>query len=161
MQWDERYWGGQMRAEMKLRTNDAGFTLVEMLVALVILTIGLLGVAALQIQAMKYNTDAYLRTQATTLAYDIADRMRANKEAANLGLYGSAAAPAGTIPDCNATACTSAEMALFDMSSWYTTLPLRLPTPTASILSVGNTHTITIGWSERELPVEHTWVIVL
>ena len=52
MRWDERYWGGQMRAEMKLRTNDAGFTLVEMLVALVVLTIGLLGVTELQILAI-------------------------------------------------------------------------------------------------------------
>lgn len=150
-----------MRAEMTLRKNDTGFTLVEMLVALVVLTIGLLGVAALQVQAMRYNTDAYLRTQATTLAYDIADRMRANKESANLGLYGYAAAPAATAPDCNANPCTGAEMALFDMSSWHATLALRLPTPSASIASVGNTHTITIRWSERELPVEQVWVIVL
>lgn len=150
-----------MRAEIKLRPDHTGFTLVEMLVALVVLTIGLLGVAALQVQAMKYNTDAYLRTQAAILAYDIADRMRANEASANLGLYGYAAAPTAPAPNCNADPCTGAEMALFDMSSWHATLPLRLPTPSASILSAGNTHTITIRWSERELPVEQSWVIVL
>jgi type IV pilus assembly protein PilV len=59
-----------------------GFTLVEALVALVVLSIGLLGVAALQLTSLRANTSASSRSQATFLAYDITDRMRANRTAA-------------------------------------------------------------------------------
>ncbi|MEZ5447075.1 MAG: type IV pilus modification protein PilV [Gammaproteobacteria bacterium] len=56
--------------------RQRGFTLLEVLIALVVLAVGMLGIAALQARGMQYNTDAYARTQATILAYDIIDRMR-------------------------------------------------------------------------------------
>src|SRR5690606_3260878 len=62
-----------------------GFSLIEVLVALLVLSVGLLGLAMLQIEGLKHNTDAYYRTQATVLAYDIIDRMRANSDAAKNG----------------------------------------------------------------------------
>ena len=58
--------------------NQHGFTLLEVLIALLILSIGLLGLAALQTTGLRSNTMATTRTHATQLAYDIADRMRAN-----------------------------------------------------------------------------------
>jgi type IV pilus assembly protein PilV len=61
---------------------QSGFTLVEALVALIVLSIGLLGVAALQLSSLRANTSAAYRSQATFLAYDIADRMRANRTGA-------------------------------------------------------------------------------
>lgn len=64
-----------------------GLTLVEILVALLVLSIGLLGLAALQTTSLRFNTSAYYRTQATALAYDLSDRMRANRQAALDGLY--------------------------------------------------------------------------
>jgi type IV pilus assembly protein PilV len=56
--------------------HQRGFTLLEVLIALVVLAVGMLGIAALQARGMQYNTDAYARTQATMLAYDLIDRMR-------------------------------------------------------------------------------------
>lgn len=56
-----------------------GVTLIEVLVALVVLSIGVIGLAALQAQALQMNQGAYMRAQATNLAYDIADRMRTNR----------------------------------------------------------------------------------
>lgn len=56
--------------------RQRGFTLLEVLIALVVLAVGMLGIAALQARGMQYNTDAYARTQATILAYDVIDRMR-------------------------------------------------------------------------------------
>ena len=50
----------------------AGFTLIEVLVALVVMSVGLLGLALLQQNAVAFNRDAYLASQATVLAYDIA-----------------------------------------------------------------------------------------
>jgi len=58
--------------------NQCGFTLLEVLIALLVLSIGLLGLAALQTTGLRSNQMATMRTHATQLAYDISDRMRAN-----------------------------------------------------------------------------------
>jgi type IV pilus assembly protein PilV len=57
---------------------NGGFTLIEVLVAMTILGVGLLGLAGMQIAGMRGSHSAYLRTQATFAAYDLADRMRSN-----------------------------------------------------------------------------------
>jgi type IV pilus assembly protein PilV len=64
-----------------------GFSLIEVLVAVLVLAIGLLGVAALQINATRANQSAELRSQASMLAYFMLDAMRANREAAISGAY--------------------------------------------------------------------------
>ena len=68
----------------KIRHLD-GFTLLEVLVALLILSIGLLGLAALQANTLKINHGALQRTQAIFLTYDMMDRLRANRTAALAG----------------------------------------------------------------------------
>lgn len=67
--------------------KQGGMTLIEVLIAVVILAIGLLGLAGLQNTGLKSNYSAYYRTQASWLAYDMADRMRANRKAAASGSY--------------------------------------------------------------------------
>ena len=64
-----------------------GFSLVEVLVALLVTSAGLLGLAALQLVSLKQNHDAYLRSQATFLAHDMVERMRANRQQAMSGAY--------------------------------------------------------------------------
>lgn len=66
---------------------DKGFSLVEVLVALVLLSVGLLGLAGLQTRGVRDNHGAYLRTQATLCVKDLVDRMRANRPAALAGDY--------------------------------------------------------------------------
>jgi type IV pilus modification protein PilV len=97
-------------------TSDSGFTLIEVLVALVIVALGMLGNAMLQLQGMKNSNDAYLRSQIGLFAYDIADKIRANREcqddylnqgvfnAANPYVVGTTALPAcvHTSPSGNA-----------------------------------------------------------
>jgi type IV pilus assembly protein PilV len=61
-------------------TSDSGFTLIEVLVALLIVALGMLGNAMLQLQGMKNSNDAYLRSQIGLIAYDVADKIRANRE---------------------------------------------------------------------------------
>ncbi len=60
--------------------QESGFTLIEVLVALLIVALGMLGNAMLQLQGMKNSNDAYLRSQIGIFAYDIADKIRANRE---------------------------------------------------------------------------------
>jgi type IV pilus assembly protein PilV len=67
--------------------NARGFTLLEVLIALLVLSIGLLGLAALQTTGLRSNEMASMRTQATQLAYDISDRMRANPEGVENQFY--------------------------------------------------------------------------
>lgn len=59
--------------------QDAGFTLIEVLVALVILSVGLFGVASMQLNSLRGNHSAYLRSQGLQYAYEVLDMMRANR----------------------------------------------------------------------------------
>ena len=77
--------------------KQSGFTLLEVLVAMLVLAIGLLGLAGLMTSSMRDNLSASHRTQATWLAYDILDRMRANRTSAIAGSY---ATTLGTPASC-------------------------------------------------------------
>jgi type IV pilus assembly protein PilV len=70
-----------------IRESTKGYSLLEVLVALVILAIGLLGLAGMQLHGLRDNHSAFLRSQATHLAAEIIDRMQANREAALAGEY--------------------------------------------------------------------------
>jgi len=70
-----------------LRGGERGFSMLEVLISLLVLSIGLLGLASLQVAGLQNNHSAYLRSQATLLSYEIVDSMRANRQAALDGAY--------------------------------------------------------------------------
>ncbi len=166
-----------MNAAVQSRLN-LGFSLIEVLIALVVLAIGLLGLATLQMTSLQFNSDAYLRSQATVLAYDVADRMRSNMTGVIAGNYTVAAeananttvatyaACSASTCNCTGTAsCSVANMALYDLGTWYDRLDKTLPgssTKRATIESLGNREfRITIKWDERDLQKSQAWVIQL
>ncbi len=125
--------------------KQSGFTLIEVLIAIVVLSIGLMGIAAMQFVGLRDSNRSNERSLATVLAYDIVDRMRANIQGAIDGQY---AVTAGTAPDtptvgggasphdyCKtdftnttvANICRSDEMAAADLFDWYTTVQNSLP----------------------------------
>jgi type IV pilus assembly protein PilV len=111
-----------------------GFTLVEVLVSIVILAIGLLGLAAMQLQSLKYTQGSQWRSQANFLAYDIVERIRANRE--NVGSYViamSAAKPTVRTP-----------MAQDDLYSWLDQLETSIPGGDGSVQWASGTRTLTI-----------------
>jgi type IV pilus assembly protein PilV len=111
---------------LALRKRQEGFSLIEVLVAALVLSIGLVGVAALQAMSLKNNQSAYMRSQASALAYDLADRMRSNVGAANAGFYDPAQADASA--QCGTTTgCTPQELASSDLSEWLAMLGDNLP----------------------------------
>ncbi len=125
-----------------------GMTLVEVLVALVVLSVGLLGIAGMQMTTLRNNLGAHLRSQATVLAYDITDRMRANRDRAigNNYLTGYGAGPAGTLIE------------QVDLRAWKTTLANTLPQGDGQIQRVGNSFRITIRWTEANATTPTTFV---
>jgi type IV pilus assembly protein PilV len=129
------------------RRGAAGYTLIEVLVALVVLSVGLLGVAGLQIVGLKGNLSAASRTQASYLAEDIIDRMRANYVAAR-GDSGTGAAFLQYQLTMGATAPSGADAtAVADVTAWVAELQ-TLPSGQGSISVDGKTNiaTVTIQW---------------
>lgn len=129
------------------RRRQNGMTLVEVLVTLVLISVGLLGVAALQLTTLRNNQEAYVRTQASILAGYILDRIRANPqgfandEYSNIDFNGTGAA--GTISGA-------------DLERWQAEIDRMLPggaeNAAGRLERVPGTNliTVTIRWSERE-----------
>ena len=125
--------------------KNNGFTLVEVLIAMLLLAGGLLGMTALQATSLGNNQDAYNRSQATGFAYDIADRMRANW--LGIATY-TAIAPEAAMANADClitTGCTPAAMAQTDLAEWNGLLS-SLPSGQGSITLNGGVYTITITW---------------
>lgn len=112
-----------LKLPSKANTSASGFTIVEVMVTTFVLTIGLLGMAALQTTGLNANQGAYYRSQATIAISDIIDRMRSNPLGVENGNYGvlidSDAAP-GAAPVCStqAAGCDPNQLAQYDMYQW-------------------------------------------
>ena len=108
-----------------------GFTLIEVLIAMAILAIGLLGLGTLQLMALKDNTDAYNYQQATLLAYEMQDRIRSNMITIDNPNFDwtTVAANKGTGCDSLANICTPTQLAAFDFWYWKDSVSRALPAP--------------------------------
>lgn len=119
-----------------------GFSLIEILVSMLVLGIGILGMVGLQLNAMKLNQTAGVRSQATFLAYDIVDRMRANTPAVLAGSYDislTADAPSGTTISAR------------DLNAWKTALATQLPAGVGSIARNGQVLRVVVQWDESKV----------
>lgn len=130
--------------------RSAGFTLLEVLIALVVLSIGLLGIAALQGVGLRSSHGAYLTSQASLLAYDMADRIRANPTGYPVTINFSTDCPEPPLP--------TTPLAAADLAEWSCSVENLLPEGTGSIvgsvspLDVNMTrYTIRIGWIDLQL----------
>jgi type IV pilus assembly protein PilV len=102
-----------------LKIKQSGFTLLEVMVAVFVLSVGLLGLAHLQITALKTTQSADLRTQASMYASDILNRMRANRIASQTGAY--------NIDATDDTPSAGGNVASQDLNEWRTSLSQALP----------------------------------
>ncbi len=132
-------------------TSSRGFNLIEILVTMLIMAVGLMGIAALQFKGLQYNTDAYTRSQINFLAYDITDRIRLNKTAAAT-YVAEAAYTKGTTAY---TACVQANGADKDndMSCWYEQIDASLPHGAIADITepVANSgiYQVSMQWTDR------------
>ena len=116
-------------SESRTSRSEAGFGLIEVMAAVMVLEIGAIGFAALQMRSMQVSGDSYYRTQAMAIAQDLAERMRANDDASATTVYLNAASWTGTpsTTSCITASCNPAAMAAFDVANVRTTAQTLLP----------------------------------
>jgi type IV pilus assembly protein PilV len=153
-----------LQATKQASRIQKGFTLLEVLVAVVILAIGMLGIAALLLTTQKSNSSSYIKQQAVQSAYDILDRMRANNQpttpeassgaydVSNLVASGAPTIPSQPAQNCEASTCTPAQMAAYDTWHWLAVDLKQLPNGCGSVTTAAagssTLVTVTVQWDD-------------
>lgn len=152
-----------MNHEGNLDVPQKGLTLIEVLVAFVILAIGMLGIAGILILSSKASNSSYAKQQAVQCIYNIFDKIRANYQAAINGHYtitninstGTPIPPPQPATMCHQVPCSSTQLAAYDTWYWLNYDVSKLPSGSGSITSntasggLGNTIiTVTVQWDD-------------
>ena len=123
------------------RRSQQGVAMLEVLIAFFVLSIGLMGLAGLQIKALQFNQSAFQQSQATIAVYDILDRMRLNRAAVVGGGYDTG----GFVNSHSA-----GDLADTDLNAWLTTISGSLPDGEGSVECDGNlVCVVSIRWTNR------------
>lgn len=123
-----------------------GFTLIEVLITVLILAIGLLGLAGLQISSLRNNLSAEQRGQAAQLVYDMTDRMRANTP--GLADYTNAASEDTNCVTTPVVGCSPAQLARHDIFEWEREIGSVLPGGQGAINLSGAVFSVTVSWDD-------------
>jgi len=130
---------------IRYSTSTKGFTLIEVLIALIVLSIGLLGLASLQANGLRSNHSGYLRSQATIFAYEMTDRLRANRKTAIAGSYNI------ELEDAKPSGSTIQDV---DRKEWFDALEANLPSGDGAIEC---TTTVVSGISTYACTIDVQW----
>jgi type IV pilus assembly protein PilV len=145
-----------------IKGRQRGFSLIEVIVTMGIMSFGLLGIAGMQLSAMTKSRVTFERNQATLLANDLVERIRANLPAAEAGSYDldARSKPGGTATGCKGEQadCSSSDMATADLADWSQRVDAVLNDATAAVdvLVVGGTAsaiTVTLNWGSNQMTV--------
>lgn len=127
--------------------KQQGLSLIESLVAMLIMSVGLLGVVALQTQALTQQRSAYLETQATNMAQDMMDRIRANRGQANAYSLAFGQSVSGT------------ELAARDKREWVADVATVLPQGQGAISVAQSNVSVTVRFTDIVSP-SREWRVV-
>lgn len=136
-------------ANNTLKKHQQGLTLIEVLIAMLILAVGLLGMASLQVRAVSDTSNSSLRSIAIFYANDMADRIRANPAGEKNNLYNNATGGSKKENCLKVIGCDSSDMATHDKWEWGDNVEKALPAGVGKISKNGDMYTVTVEWSSR------------
>lgn len=129
--------------------QQQGATLIEVLISVLVLAVGLLGVAATQTLSLKNGNGANQRYMAALAAQDIVERMRANPSGLEQGSYDGTVTGSETLTKNCSSACTVTELASLDLYEWGQLIKTNLPSATGTIGRNADEVTVTIAWKQQ------------
>lgn len=132
------------------RKHESGSSLIEVVVALFVLAIGMLGVLSMQVKSMQFNQSAYYYSQAVFLANEILENMRSNPSVANTYLIDLEEKAPEISKDCGETGvtCTLAQQRDYNLSQWREHIEKTLVSGKSSVARVGDFYAITVQFDD-------------
>ena len=150
------------------QSMQRGYIMFEVLISVLVISVGFIGLAGMQVGGLAAANDSLLRSKAVYLTYQMADRVRANIPAAAAGDYNSLTGPV-VDPGCVLTNCTAAQMAATDFAEWSSEVAALLPSGVGVVCvdstpedgtsgspdcdGVGSTLAVKVWWMENG--IEH------
>lgn len=145
-------------------SRASGFTMIELLVAVVVFSIGLIGIAGMQATALGLTHDSQVTVRASNLTADILEKIRLNPTARRAGHYndisGTQTAPScvtttdaqgdTTTDPSNTGACTAEELAQLDAWLWMEEISDSLPSGSGEVKFDNDIYTVTVTWKEKQ-----------
>lgn len=136
---------------MKSSRTTRGFSLIEVLIAMVVLAIGLLGMASLMLTSVQSNQSAAERSAAIVLSYDLIERMRSNPDQVQLYVGDPSTFVDPCLSDDCSAGMTPTQMASNDLAKWASELQARIPGSEAMIQQLPNDeYCIAIFWPQNQ-----------
>lgn len=137
------------RRKLALRSRSHGFSLLEVLIAIIVLAFGLLGFALLQTANVRFVQSANYRTQATNLAYDLLDQMRSNRFQS--AWYTDATFSANTVTVSGCSRPLGADLAITsNITRWKCQVVQALGEgASATVLNANGQVTVGISWGDQ------------
>lgn len=130
--------------------SENGSSLIEVVVALFVLAVGMLGVLSMQVKSMQFNQSAYYYSQAVYLANEILESMRSNRSVASTYLIELDEVTPTPAKDCSAQGitCTPAELRSYNLSQWRQNIAATLTSGKSSIQRSGDFYAITVQFDD-------------
>lgn len=134
----------------RLSHKDVGSSLIEVVVALFVLAVGMLGVLSMQVKSMQFSQSAYYYSQAAYLANQILENMRSSPNIANAYLIGIDESAPTAPKNCSATGetCSATELRNFNLKNWRDNVESTLVSGKSSVERVGNFYAITVQFDD-------------
>ena len=132
-----------------------GYTLIEVLIAMILMAISMLGLASMHSHSNRSNYQAHFQTQSVSQAIDIVERMRLNPIGVERNFYTQSLIPSSHYKDCSVPrqVCSAQELATFDLVQWNRVNALRLPGGSGSVSSIGggtgNVFQVSVYWQSQ------------
>jgi type IV pilus assembly protein PilV len=134
----------------RVRSQEVGSSLIEVVVALFVLAIGMLGVLSMQVKSMQFNQSAYYYTQAVYLANQVLENMRSSPDLANAYLIGLNESAPTASKNCSAAGetCSATELRNYNLKTWRDNVQATLVSGKSSVERVGDFYAITVQFDD-------------